>query len=436
LGTEISLDIGGISIAWAKNNRGEDHGFLFQPGDRKRFPCAQIDYELEEDDDPDRAEMEMGFTRSLRAVLPRLELLGFTLPAAEAEYARDAAANLEQRKFDREVAGENDVTPLEVMPFKDFLAFLAGVNIIDLDATFVNGGGDEEKRIMGRFTDEVFKSRIPYYDDMYDRQFWSERSYFGSLIGFLHPYALLRLLAENPGNLDVQLEWQYGPLVFNGWVEESQFISGARRTQTYLIATEGSSDTHVLKRAFQLLRPEIADFFRFIDVSQRHPFSGTGSLVKFAEGLAKIDVHNRTVFLLDNDAEGSSAFHKIGNMLLPVNMRAMTLPALNEFIAFQTVGPEGETEADINGRAAAIECYLDLEADGLPPPVVRWTNFKEDVAVYQGALQHKDLYSKAFFDRAGHGGKPYETVKLDAVLGAIIGVCTSMATEMLERDEN
>ena len=35
-------------------------------------------------------------------------------------------------------------------------------------------------------------------------------------------------------------------------------------------------------------RPGIADFFRFIDVSGSHPFSGTGNLVKFAEGLAKI----------------------------------------------------------------------------------------------------------------------------------------------------
>ena len=135
--------------------------------------------------------------------------------------------------------------------------------------------------------------------------------------------------------------------------QEAEFVPGARRTQTYLIATEGSSDTHILKSAFQLLRPEIADFFRFIDVSERHPFSGIGSLVKFAEGLAKIDVQNRTVFLFDNDAEGQSAFRKVQDLSLPINMRAMVLPPLKEF-EFPTIGPGGQALADINGRAASI----------------------------------------------------------------------------------
>jgi hypothetical protein len=34
-----------------------------------------------------------------------------------------------------------------------------------------------------------------------------------------------------------------------------------------------SSDVHILKHALALLRPRIADFFRFIDVSESHPFS-------------------------------------------------------------------------------------------------------------------------------------------------------------------
>jgi hypothetical protein len=88
-------------------------------------------------------------------------------------------------------------------------------------------------------------------------------------------------------------------------------------------------------------RPEIADFFRFIDVSEPHPFSGIGSLVKFAEGLAKIDVQNRTVFLFDNDAEGQSAFRKVQDLSLPINMRTMVLPHLKEFESFPTVGPGG-----------------------------------------------------------------------------------------------
>ena len=109
----------------------------------------------------------------------------------------------------------------------------------------------------------------------------------------MHPYSLLRLLAECESNLDSDVVWQYGPLVKAGWANESEFAPGARRTQNFLIATEGSSDAHILKHALSLLKPEIEDFFQLIDVSERHPFSGTGNLLRFAEGLIKIDYRTR-----------------------------------------------------------------------------------------------------------------------------------------------
>ena len=77
-------------------------------------------------------------------------------------------------------------------------------------------------------------------------------------------------------------------------------MPAARRTQTFLVATEGGCDAHILKHAFASLRSEVADFFRLIDVSRRHPFQRTGNLLKFAEGLAKIDVQNQLVFVFDN----------------------------------------------------------------------------------------------------------------------------------------
>jgi hypothetical protein len=329
VGTEISLDVGGLSISWSKNSRGSDHGYLFQPEDRQRFQSTQIDYEAVDSDDAETAEYELGFTRSLKATILRLELLGHTLKAAETEYARAAATSLEERKSSRE---DGEEISLDLMTFA-VRSFISTVVLADLDDTFVPDGEDEAERIMGRFNDTALKARLPFYPN-YDAAAWSERSYFGTLVGFLHPYTLLRLLGENEENLAARVEWQYGPLVCNGWAEEGEFVGGARRRQTYLIATEGSSDTHILKRAFQLLRPEIHDFFRFIDVSERHPFSGTSSLVKFAEGLAKIDVQNRTVFLFDNDAEGQSAFRRIDELDLPINMRTMVLPPLAEFDPF------------------------------------------------------------------------------------------------------
>ena len=113
--------------------------------------------------------------------------------------------------------------------------------------------------------------------------------------------------------------------------------------------------------------PDIEDFFRFIDVSERHPFSGTGSLVNFAEGLAKIDVQNQVVFLFDNDSEGWAAFEKVQGLTLPQNMSAMVLPDVEDFRAFPGIGPHGVLPSDINRRAAGIECYLDLRLEGRLP---------------------------------------------------------------------
>ncbi len=240
------------------------------------------------------------------------------------------------------------------------------------------------------------------------------------------------MLAENAANLDALVTWQYGPLVQNGWANESEFAPGARRTQTFLIVTEGSSDAHILKHAFALLRPEIADFFRFIDVSERHPFPGTGNLLKFAEGLAKIDVHNQVAFLFDNDAEGFDAYQRLSCFSLPPNMRAVMLPELEQFRAFPARGPEGVKAADINRRAAAIECYLDVQAKGLPPAKVVWTNYKRELDAYHGALEHKETYTKAFLKqtRGTLSGSAYDVSKILTVLDALVSECSSIAIEV------
>ena len=43
MGTEISLNIRGMSIDWSRNARGADHGALFQDVDRKRIRSDQSD---------------------------------------------------------------------------------------------------------------------------------------------------------------------------------------------------------------------------------------------------------------------------------------------------------------------------------------------------------------------------------------------------------
>lgn len=169
-----------------------------------------------------------------------------------------------------------------------------------------------------------------------------------------------------------------------------------------------------------------------MEVADRHPFSGTGNLAKFAEGLVKIDVHNRVVFLFDNDAEGYDAFRSLQRFNFPMNMRAMALPDLDELRSFPARGPDGVSNVDINGRAAAIECYLDLRLKDRKPPQVTWTNYKEKLGIYQGSLDFKESYADAFYEASAEAilTNEYDVSKLRVVLDALLRQCSQMAEQM------
>ncbi len=341
------------------------------------------------------------------------------------EYAERVGTWLDWRKQMREWT---DVRPLEPLTFDEFVLLANRVPFAELDGTFA-GRGRSAGRVTGRFAGETATfDRIPGGHD-YEATGYSEREYFSSAVNLLHPWLMLRVLAENPINRGTDVVWQYGPLVEAGWASAGEFVGDARRTETFLVATEGSSDAHILRHALALLRPGVLDFFRFIDVSEGHPFPGVGNLVKFAKGLAKIDVHNQTVFVFDNDAEGVEAFGRLNPLKLPPNMRAIVLPDRDAFRKFPARGPQGDHLADINGRGAAIECYLDHRLHQYPKPRVVWMNYKPELGAYHGALEHKESYTRAFLElRPDAPALPaYDTSGIEAVLDALVAECVLIA---------
>lgn len=408
VGTEIHLKVGGVSIDWSKNNAGTDHRSLFQEGDRTRLSSEEAD-----DESHANHPMDDALVRTLARTLPRLDLMGWTLDAARAEYN----ARVDEQYEVAEVIGLD--TP-SVMTFEEFCDFVGRYRLIDLDDTYSKHGQERDSIVEGRFrADKTEMDRLPM---SYDPMYWSEKSYFASRVVLLSPYSMLQVFGQTKSNLDAKVVWEYGPLIDAGWASVADFSAGASRAQTVLVATEGTSDSRILKRALTILRPDIADFFRFVDVDEKHPFWGTGNLVKFAEGLVRIDIQNKVLFILDNDAEGVDALKRLNDLQMPPNMRAILLPDHETFRSFPAIGPEGIRSSDINGRAAAIECYLDLNLPHYGPPVVRWSNYKKDIDAWQGALEHKETYMRHFLDQAPetlrNGG--FDTSKLEWVLDAII----------------
>jgi len=424
LGTEITLDVAGVTITYSKSKRGIDHGSIFQEHDRGMVKCNQCDYDWFEENGEDPAPYEKAFIRPLKYIVSRLELLGFNLERVRREY--DAVAK--EWLDDMHRFSDDDEPIPDLMSFEEFFAFVTSNPLDSIDDTYIDYTDDARiRKIQGRFYGMQFE-RIPRYESG-NSQSYSERSFFGELINILHPYSVLRLFAEV--NEESLVIWQYGPLVEYGWGTEREFVPCARRTETFLIATEGSSDVHILKHALALLRPGVVDFFRFIDVSESHPFSGTGNLVKFAEGLAKIDVQNQIVFLFDNDAEGLDAHQRLSKLNLPVNMRGIMLPELEEFRSFPAQGPQGIHNADINRSAAAIECYLDLNVGGHSPAKVLWTSYKKNLEIYQGELEFKDSYTKEFLKQTAKSlaEGAYNFHKIEIVLDLLIAQCTAIAVE-------
>lgn len=75
----------------------------------------------------------------------------------------------------------------------------------------------------------------------------------------LDPYITLRILAENPANLDLEVQWNFSDTVESGWNSQVDIFSDLAPIKRVLIVTEGSSDSFVLKKAIEEMYPEIAD---------------------------------------------------------------------------------------------------------------------------------------------------------------------------------
>lgn len=63
----------------------------------------------------------------------------------------------------------------------------------------------------------------------------------------------------------------------------------------------------------------------------------------------------------NNDTEGRFNFERCKQLNVPANMDVLMLPDREEVRSFQTVGPSGIHSLEINGYAAAMECYLQLD---------------------------------------------------------------------------
>lgn len=400
----IHLSAGNLDIDWGKNNYFFDHTPIYQTGDVTNIPSWFVkDHEKNDDNWTLFADYNEGYSSPLWKVIERLHLLGYTLRVAQQKYELD----IEKNSYE----GSPPTPGFELL--KEVFTKCDASILVD------------DNRQIKRKLDEDFIQHLLTLLKTRDKKFIHHLSQI--IEGEdekIPPYTFLQLLSLNPEVSEIPVRWDFNGLVENGWASRDEFVKLLDQPNRFLIVTEGSSDAAIIKHAFSILRPHIRDFFSYFDMKEGYPFTGTGNLLNFVKGLISIGVQNNVIVLFDNDAEGICSYNKCREMNIPHNMRVLKLPDLPQFNEFNTVGPTGNHYVNINGKAAAIECYLDLGDEA----VIRWTNFNATQNTYHGALVSKDDYKKKFLKQKGKVLE-YDYSKLNKLLNLI----TSNAIDIKEK---
>ena len=385
MGSIITLGVDNLEIDWGKNNFFRNHSKLFLPIDKKLVTYYYAD---------NNQKNMQAYSRPLRKVKERLNLLGYTVDGC-------------REIFENQKSSIPDYYPDEHdVPFEIFSRIIASVDTQKVSMPYEPDYYDQDSEVTKQFPDfDKFNSS--------DGEFYEN----------IDPYIILRLLAENPANLSKDVIWRFADVVEGGWVSEEELYEGIDDPDRYLIVTEGSSDTKILKKSLHILLKDLADFFHFIDMSENYPFTGTGNLFRFCQGLSRIRIQNRILVLLDNDTAGVEAYRKIIKLDLPKNMKVMLLPDIDECRSFNTIGPSGENKNNISGRAMSIELFLDLNYKFKEEPKVRWTSFNEKQNQYQGELINKSYFTKKFLSKRTFKND-YNTSKLEFLWKHILQECT------------
>jgi hypothetical protein len=393
MGSIITLGLNHLELDWGKNGVVNNHSKLFLPGDVRGVTYYYADNERE---------IKPGYARSLRSVVKRLELLGYSITRCKHRY-QDL-----QKETPHWCSGSSI----------SFDVFARILKAIDIERVQIPETGDYS---FGEFAATILAD--PEFVKA-SAKLKGFKKWDGEFFENLDPYLVIRLLAENPKNLNLDVVWRFADVVEAGWVQQDALYEGLSNTNRFLVVTEGSSDAAILKKSLPRVAGDVADFFDFIDMSENYPFTGTGNVTRFVQGLVKIKIQNRILIVLDNDTAGHSALQTLQTLNLPSNIKITVLPDIADCKKVQTLGPSGKKSENVNGRAASIEWFLDLKQGSGKHPTVRWTSYDARLKKYQGELEGKEEYTRVFLKLADRNPN-YDFSKLEYLWSYLLKCCTS-----------
>ncbi len=412
----ITLGIGRMEIDWGKHNIYKDHSVLFKPSDIKQIPYYYFDADTEKP----LFEMKEGCARRLSTMKMRLDLMGYDMPSVKRIYRSDISLFTKHGT--------------QMLPdFDTFYNTIKKIDITGIDTVKFESEWDENGFDFGEYARKCILEHPQIRDRLLAESSGDNTNTRRSLYDLseflenLDPYVTLRILAENPANSDYEVQWNFANIVESGLVERADIINATVSKDKLMIVTEGKSDTNILQKVIGELYPDISDFFDFIDMKENYPFTGVGNLYNFCMGLCRINIRNKVMIIFDNDTAGVEIYDKTLALNNPDNLLITKLPFYPDFSCFQTIGPQGASCEDINGKAVAIECFLDFSSVH-EVPCARWTSYNSAKKQYQGELENKKAYTLAFMHSNLSDGS-YNTKKLKFLIEFLIAQWINRKTD-------
>jgi hypothetical protein len=389
MGSYSSLSIAGYEVDWSKSYIKPFWARLFTEKDKRSRNVPYDEYYSRPINDTDLGPT-FEYAASAQAIKLRLEILGYSLESTKLVFTKgikNLIKEQEQYNFD------ND-TELKHLKTLDEGGFYFWVSLL--------------KKILDR--DEIATSDEK---PVADRDIYSfiigDGQIEDTVLGYPHISTgdLIRGILEAVDDDDeVLLDMTH--LVIAGYYSEQEKVcenavqarvNNTLEFQKIIILTEGSSDSKILSKSLEILYPEVADYFSFMDFGATRSEGGSSALERTVKSFAAAGINNKVLALFDNDAAGVAAQRRLSKVKWPNNIRILRLPDLPLGMNYPTVGAQGATLENINGRACSIELYLGEEIlkEGDEFISVHWRNLEDQINEYQGEIFQKNSIQEEFF---------------------------------------
>lgn len=365
MGSYYELAVGAFVVETGKNYV-PDHVFApFQEHDLDRTIGR------DEDDEP------YVYRTTARIAVRRLDLLGFTKQASSAAFVEGyATLDDDERKYVPAALGEASGFDTWRSLMRQALA----------------AARDDNHLIAHEVSDDRLKFILGGSED------YLVDSYLGFVRG--DPLAVLRAVLDLVID-DETVSFNLTDLVAGGYVKPED-LDDVDQKEPRIVVTEGKSDSRLLRSSLEVLAPEFGSYVSFIDFESANAKGGTDELVQFVRMFIGCGIKNRILVLFDNDAAGHEALGRLIETKLPPHVFAMTLPVLEAARAYPTLGPDGASIADVNGRACSLELYLggDVLLDrGRQAPSCSVDRFNEKLRRYQGQIASKSHVQRRYEEK-------------------------------------